>query len=382
MDAAAELRQEPGGLHDRRPRSPGSGRRASPVVGTRPIRPDGVDKVTGRAAFGADFAMPGMIWSAASSAAPTPTPASSRIDTKKALALPGVKAVVTGADFPDLASEVIEGGEAASNMRDLAVNVIARDKALYDGHAVAAVAAVSPAIAEAALDLIEVTYEVLPHVIDVEAAMAPDAPLLHDHIFTEGLEERPTLPSNIARRHQFVRGDVEAGFAEAEVRRRGPLHHRGRAPGLHRAARLRRLDVRRRPVPGVELQPGPLHGPHLLRQGAGARRLRHPRHAGRDRRRLRRQDHGLPRAGRAGPLARSAGAPVKMVMTRDEVFRATGPTSGGVIEVKLGATKDGTITAAEVVLKFQAGAFPGSPVGAACMTALACYDIPNFRIVG
>ncbi len=63
-------------------------------------------------------------------------------------------------------------------------------------------------------------------------------------------------------------------------------------------------------------------------------------------------------------LSREAGAPVKMVMTREEVFRATGPTSGGVIEVKLGATKDGTITAADVVLKYQAGAFPGSPVGA------------------
>src|SRR5208283_2593510 len=66
-------------------------------------------------------------------------------------------------------------------------------------------------------------------------------------------------------------------------------------------------------------------------------------------------------------LSRKAGAPVKLVMNRDEVFRATGPTSGGVIEVRLGATKDGTITAADVLLKYQAGAFPGSPVGAACM---------------
>jgi len=81
-------------------------------------------------------------------------------------------------------------------------------------------------------------------------------------------------------------------------------------------------------------------------------------------------------------LSRQSGAPVKMVMSREEVFRATGPTSGAVIEVKLGAKKDGTLTAADVVLKYQAGAFAGSPVGAGLMTALACYDLPNFRITG
>jgi CO/xanthine dehydrogenase Mo-binding subunit len=71
-----------------------------------------------------------------------------------------------------------------------------------------------------------------------------------------------------------------------------------------------------------------------------------------------------------------------MVMTREEVFRATGPTSGAVIEVKLGAKVDGELTAAEVMLKYQAGAFAGSPVGAGSMTALACYDVPNFKITG
>ena len=107
---------------------------------------------------------------------------------------------------------------------------MARGKALYDGHAVAAVAAISPAIAEQALDLIEVEYEVLPHVIDVEAAMAPDAPVLHDDIFTAGVEPKPTKPSNIAKMVRFAKGDVEAGFAEAEVvdraraTRRKPVH--------------------------------------------------------------------------------------------------------------------------------------------------------------
>ena len=98
-------------------------------VGTRPIRPDGIDKVTGRAAFGADFVMPGMLHGRIKRS-PFAHARIVAIDARKALALPGVKAVVTGADFPDLADELIEGGEAASSMRDLAWNVMARAKAL------------------------------------------------------------------------------------------------------------------------------------------------------------------------------------------------------------------------------------------------------------
>ncbi len=188
-------------------------------------------------------------------------------------------------------------------MRDLAWNVMARDKALYDGHAVAAVAAISPAIAEDALDLIEVTYEILPHVLDVEAAMDPDAPVLHDHIVhlrsagkaDDAVEHR--RPASVRARRRRRGAGRRRGVG------RGALHHQGRAPGLHRAARLRGLDDRRRPGPGLELQPGPLHGPHLLRQGAAARHLQPARDARRDRRRLRRQDHGLPRAGRAVAVA-------------------------------------------------------------------------------
>jgi CO/xanthine dehydrogenase Mo-binding subunit len=81
-------------------------------------------------------------------------------------------------------------------------------------------------------------------------------------------------------------------------------------------------------------------------------------------------------------MAKKSGRPVKMVMSREEVFRGTGPTSGGVIEVKLGAKKDGRIVAAELVLKYQAGAFPGSPVGPGCMCGFAMYDLPHVKITG
>src|ERR1700678_790758 len=151
------------------------------VVGTRPIRPDGAEKVTGKALYGADLAMPGQLVGKIKRS-PYPHARIVSIDTRRARALPGVKAVVTGADFPDLANEEYEAGESASNLRDLAMNVMARDKALYDGHAVAAVAATSAAIADEAIALITIEYEVLPHVTGIEAAMAPDAPVLHDHL--------------------------------------------------------------------------------------------------------------------------------------------------------------------------------------------------------
>src|SRR5262249_4532296 len=130
------------------------------------------------------------------------------IDTRKARAIAGVKAVVTGVDFQDVGAEMLEGGEAAANLRDITVNVMAREKALYEGHAVAAVAATSAAAADEALALIEIVYEPLPHVVDVEAAMAPDAPLLHAHMFTEGLDQKPAAPSNIARRNRIARGEL------------------------------------------------------------------------------------------------------------------------------------------------------------------------------
>src|SRR2546430_10811239 len=142
------------------------------VVGTRPIRPDGVDKVIGRANFGADMVMPGMLWGRIKRS-PHAHARIVSIKIDQALKLPGVKAVVTADDFPQIPSEEAFVGEGPMNFRDLSYNCMARGKVLYDGHAVAAVAAISPAIAEEAAELIEVDYEVLPHVIDVEEAMKP-----------------------------------------------------------------------------------------------------------------------------------------------------------------------------------------------------------------
>ena len=154
-------------------------------VGTRPVRPDGVDKVTGRAKFGADFNMPNQLVGQVLRS-PHAHAIIKSIDTSKARALKGVKALVTRDDFEDMPSELAAAGEQLVNYKDMTRNVIAREKVLYDGHAVAAVAATSTAIARRALKLIEVNYEVLPHVIDVDEAMAPDAPVLDDWLKPDG----------------------------------------------------------------------------------------------------------------------------------------------------------------------------------------------------
>ncbi len=186
------------------------------VVGSRPIRPDGVDKVTGRALFAADTRSAGMLWGKVLRS-PHAHAKIVSIDTTKAAALKGVHAIVTAADFPDIPSEEAFVGEGPMNFRDLALNCMARSKVLYEGHALAAVAASTQDIADQALALIEVKYEVLPHVIDVDDAMKPDAPILHDDMFTAGVDPKPTKPSNIAKVVTFKKGDAEAGFKEAEV---------------------------------------------------------------------------------------------------------------------------------------------------------------------
>jgi CO/xanthine dehydrogenase Mo-binding subunit len=350
------------------------------VVGTRPVRPDGVDKVIGRASFGADTTMPGMLWGKVKRS-PHAHARIVKIDTSKAEALPGVRAVVTAADFPNIPNEEAFVGEGPMNFRDLSRNCMARDKTLYDGHAVAAVAAISPAIAEEAVELIEVEYQVLPHVIDVEAAMAPDAPVLHDDMFTQGVEPKPAKPSNVAKKITFTKGDIAKGFAEAEVviERKyttKPVHQAYIEPHaclvavgadnqttiwsssqgqfMVRAYCAKLLGV---DIANIRAMPAEIGG------GFGGKTLVYLEPV-------------------AMALSKKTGKPVKIVMSREDVFRGTGPTSGGTIEVKIGAKKSGRIVAAELVLKYQAGAFAGSPVGPGCMCAFAMYDLDNVHITG
>ena len=182
-------------------------------IGKRTIRPDGTDKVTGRATFGADFSLPGMLWGKVLRS-PHPHAVIKSIKLEKAAALPGVKAVMRGSDLVDfpLDTPVMVG---PADMRFVSRNVMARDKALYAGHAIAAVAAISPKIAQDALALIEVDYEVLPHVIDVEEAMKPDAPMLHDYLRTGGVVRYTAVQdAGHAIHPSYVEGQIQGGVAQ------------------------------------------------------------------------------------------------------------------------------------------------------------------------
>jgi CO/xanthine dehydrogenase Mo-binding subunit len=349
-------------------------------VGTRQVRPDGVDKVTGRASFGADLYVPNMLVGKILRS-PHPHARIVSMDLSKAAALPGVKSVVNKDDIRDLPSEMVPAGEMMVNYRDITRNVMAREKVLYEGHAVAAVAAVSESVAREALSLIDVEYEVLPHVIDVMQATRPDAPLLHEQMVTEGVEPAPDKPSNVAKRVEFSKGDVEAGFAEADVIverefNTKPVHQGYIEPHacLANVAKDGKADL------WCTTQG------HFVVRGHCAKLL------GMDMSKLRvtASEIGGGFGGKtvvylepvALALSRKAGQPVKMVMTREEVFRATGPTSGAHMRIKIGATKDGRITAADALLYYQAGAFPGSPVQPGCMCVFAPYDVENVRSVG
>jgi CO/xanthine dehydrogenase Mo-binding subunit len=352
----------------------------SGYVGTRTVRPDGVDKVTGRARFGADFNLPGQLVGRVLRS-PHPHARILSIDTSKAEALPGVKAVVTRDDFGDQPSEFIPAGEMMMNYRDVVRNVMAREKVLYEGHPVAAVAATSAAIARRALKLIEVKYEVLPHVIDVVEAMRPDSPLLHDDLYTAGVEPKPDKASNIAKRVEITLGDIDEGFKKADVIierefKTQPVHQGYIEP--HAALATVSEDG------SAELW--------CTTQGHFIVRAHCARLLGMDIARLRvtASEIGGGFGGKtvvyleplALALSRKAKRPVKMVMTREEVFKSSGPTSGAVVRVKLGATKDGRFTAAFAELKYQAGAFQGSPVQPGVMCAYAPYDIDNVKVIG
>jgi CO/xanthine dehydrogenase Mo-binding subunit len=357
-----------------------TGEKVLKLVGTRPVRPDGVDKVTGRARFGADVNLPNMLHGRVLRS-PHAHARIVSLDTSKAAALPGVHAVITCDDFPDLPSELVPAGEAMVNYRDMSRNVMARHKVLYDGHAVAAVAASSISIANRALKLIEIEYEVLPHVIDVDEAMADGAPILHDDMMTQGMDPAPTAASNVAKRVEFGFGDPTPGFEQADIiiEREfvtSPVHQAYIEP--HACAASFTEDGQ------AELW--------CSTQGHFVVRSYCARLLGMEVSRLRvtASEIGGGFGGKTvvylEPLAlamsRKSKRPVKMVMSREDVFRATGPTSGSSMWVKMGVTKAGKITAGECILKYQAGAFAGSPVQPGAMCAFAPYDLEHVRAVG
>ncbi len=340
------------------------------LVGTRVMRPDGVDKVTGRARYGADTFAPGQLVGAILRS-PHAHAKIRGIDTRRAEKLAGVKAVITSADLPDLTD-----GDA--ELYNVLENCMARGKALYDGHAVAAVAASDAETARKALKLIKVDYKVLPHVTDVDEAMKPAAPIVQPRVRSK---YRPGKRTNVAGVTTYGHGDVDAGFAKADViieksYKTEQVHQgyiephaclasvgpdgqgelwvttQGQFAFRNRCAALLGMEMSQLKVTSSEIGGGFGGKTHVWAEPV------------------------------ALALSRKANRPVKLVMSREDVFRASGPASSTSIDVKLGATRDGRIVAAHAELRYGGGAFPGIWGKIGAMAAWACYDIENVRSVG
>jgi len=342
-------------------------------IGKNTVRPDGAEKVTGRAEYGADTSMPGMIWGSVLRS-PHPHAKIISINTKKAEGLKGVKAVITSKDIVDfpLDTPVILG---IQDMRWMCRNVMAKDKVLFHGHPLAAVAATTQEIAAKACELIEVEYEILPWSIDIEDAIKPDAPILHEnYTFND-------KPSNIVGTLEHKKGNLEEGFAKADViierNFKTEAVHQGyiethaclvSVAGDGRATiwsssqgqfMVRAMTAYLTGIPQSNIKAIPAE----IGGGFGGKTIVYLEPL-------------------ATVLSQKTGRPVKIVMSREDTMRATGPTSASISTVKIGATNDGKIVAAQGTFYLQAGAFPGSPIRGATACAFGPYDLPNAYTLG
>jgi len=356
----------------------------NPSVGTNTVRPDGVDKVTGRAIYGADVRLPNMTYGRVKRS-PHAHALIKSIDITKALALPGVLSIVTSEDFPPPVEAILQTIRGPMPAQWDIERLMARRKVLFKGHPVAAVSATDAHIAEDAVELIEVEYEVLPPVVTIEDALSPSAPILHDDGMDEVVEDLfipvDGKPSNIARTVEMGFGDIEEGFSQADIILERvyetAMSHQGYIEP-HNATAVWNHDgkitiwtstqgafgIRQNVSRILDVSLGDLRVvPAEIGGGFGGKNVVYLEPL-------------------AALLSKKSGRPVQMTMSRTEVLEATGPTSGTRSFVKIGATKDGKLVAADIRLEYEAGAYPGSPVAGGARCALGPYLIPHQRIIG
>lgn len=351
-------------------------------VGKRLPRVDARERVTGAAVYPADMKVPGMLH-AKLLRSPYAHARIRRIDTSAAEALTGVLAVVTAADFPELPIDAaIPMGETGYDMWVVAQINMARGKTFWIGQPVAAVAAVDVHVAEAALALIEVDYEPLAPVIELTKAMLPDAPVLHDHVFTKGVEPRPRSPSNICSRTIIARGDAASALADAAARVQSRVvidtAHQGYLEPQVTVAEVdangfatvwastqgqfttelmigRMLGLPLSQLKVVPLEVGGAFGGKIVIHGEAV----------------------------AVRLAQKSGRPVRLVLGRDEVLQGgSGPAAGAVIDVAVGSTLDGRLTAIEGTYRIDAGGLPGLSPSLLMQASAALYQCPNLNLQG
>ena len=347
------------------------------VVGTRPIRHDGYDKVTGKAIYGADIKLPGLIWGSVARS-PHAHAKIISIDTTEAKKMDGVLAVITHEDMPKAENKMVDLGEGSVNFKWASEKLMANNKVIYKGQPVAAIAAIDRHVAEEAARKIFVEYEVLDSVTNVVDAMKENAPIILEDLIGDDLGEKihnTNMSEHI--RHDF--GDVEKSMEDSdhifegefkmEMVHQGYIepHNataawneddqikiwtstQGAFPARTQIAGILQVNVSQVKVTPLEIGGGfggkiPVYFEPI-----------------------------------AAILSKKSGRPVKMVMERTAIFETTGPTPGGKIKIKLGVNNDMKINSAISEIWFEAGANPGGMIGPAAMCIYAPYNIPNMRI--
>lgn len=345
------------------------------TVGKGVPRIDALSKVTGEAIYSGDVLLPDMLCGKILRS-PHAHAGIKRLDVSKAKVLEGVKAVITADDVP--------GYKGRNPLALVEMAHLPKEKVAYAAQPVAVVAATSLEIAEEALDIIEVEYEELPPILDVLESMKPESPLIYPDLYTNFISRPPedseAKPSNIAYHMAIGRGDLEAGFEEADIilentYRTEAIHHGYIEPfaavasadvsgkvtiwtqsqGTFSARQMisEFLDL---PVSKVKLVPVEIGG------AFGGKSF-------------------LPLAPLCGLLALKTGRPVRMEMSREEVLRDGRPAPASISTVKIGVTESGKITAVSTSFIFDAGGFPEMSHTMFVMgNALGQYKIPNVRI--
>ena len=343
------------------------------VVGQPILRDEGPAKVTGAARYTADTPLTGSLW-ARCLRSPLPHARIVRIDTTRARAVPGVRAVLVGTDFPP--------SLMGRRLKDQPI--VARDRVRFVGERVAAVAAVDLDTADEAIALIDVEYEELPAVLDPIAAMESDAPILHpDLLKYEGLFGKPAIP-NVHSHLLQQRGDVEQGFAESDF----VFEHTFTTPAQHQGY-LEPYSV----LVGIT----PEGRPDVWMSNKGPFNLRSHLSAALDMPeewvRIHPANIGGEFGGKGSPmdapvayqLARRTGRAIRMVMTYTEELTAGNPRHPAVIRLKTGVKRDGTFWARDSLSVWNSGAYGGhKPVPnvhiLGGVEAAGPYVIPNLRM--
>lgn len=319
---------------------------AHSAIGQSVARGEGREKVTGKSVYAADVALPGMLWGKALRS-PFPHARIVGVDTRRARAAPGVRAVLTAADLPDAL--------VGRRLRDMPV--LARDVVRFAGEKVAAVAADDPAAAEEALLLIDVEYEELPPVFNAADAMSPGAPALHPTMSGyEGLPQPESGINNVFAHVAWGQGDAAQGFAEADL----VFEHSFTAQLMHQAyIEPHACVVNAEPSGRVQAWVNN-KDPYALREQLAAvwglpeeRIVLHPCNIG--------GDFGGKGSFMDVPLcyylSLHSGRPVKMVMDYIQELMAANPRHPAVMTIKSGVKRDGTLVARQARVVFDSGAY-------------------------